>query len=66
MSSLSPKVNMVKYIPLNLRLDKPTKRASKKLIKPPRPITTSKGNLSPRIAETYIPIPKNAAEASER
>jgi hypothetical protein len=65
MSSLRPKVNIVKYIPLNLRLDKPTKRASKKLIKPPSPITTGKNNTFPRIAEIYMPIPKKAADARD-
>jgi len=58
MSSLSPKVNIVKYIPFSLRLERPTKRASKKLIRPPRPITTARATDLPELPRLYAEAKK--------
>ena len=65
MSSLIPKVNMIKYMPLSLRVSKPIKIARMKLTRPPIAIKTGRGNASPSTAEVYTPTPKKAAEASE-
>ena len=65
MSSLIPKVNMIKYIPLSLRVMRPIKKASIKLTRPPPAITKGRGNASPEMAEKYTPTPKNAAEARD-
>jgi hypothetical protein len=52
MSSLTPKVKMMKYIPLSLRVRRPIKRARIKLTVPPEAITTGRGNACPSTAET--------------
>jgi hypothetical protein len=65
MSSLIEKVNMMKYMPLSLRVSRPIKRASIKLMRLPARITTSRGNVFPMRAEVYTPTPKKAADASE-
>jgi len=58
-------VNMMKYMPLSLRVKKPMKRARQKLTRPPITITAGRGNTNPSIAEAYTPTPKKAADASE-
>jgi hypothetical protein len=65
MSSLIEKVNMMKYMPLSLRVSRPMKRASIKLTRPPMTITTGRDNACPSIAEVYTPTPKKAADASD-
>ena len=55
----------MKYMPLNLSVIRPMKRASMKLTRPPQAITAGRGNTSPSIAEEYTPTPKKAADASE-
>jgi hypothetical protein len=52
-------------MPRSLRVKVPTRRAKQKLDKPPIPKTRNMGNFLPKMAEIYIPTPKNAAEASE-
>jgi hypothetical protein len=64
-NSLNPKVNIIKYKPLSRRVKRPVRRASKELTRPPMPTTIGKGRALPSIAQTYIPVPKNEAEASE-
>jgi hypothetical protein len=64
-SSTSPKVNIVKYIPLNLSVKAPMRKARQKLAKPPMRIKMGKNNDLLNIAEAYTPTPKNAAGASE-
>jgi hypothetical protein len=65
MSSLIEKVNMMKYMPLSLRVRRPTHMARIKLNKPPEMITTDRGNAFPNRAEVYMPTPKKAADAKE-
>jgi len=65
MSSLIEKVNMMKYIPLSLRVSRPIHRASIKLNRLPAKITTGSGNAFPNRAEVYTPTPKKAADANE-
>jgi hypothetical protein len=57
-------VNIQKYIPLSLRVVKPTKRLNRELNKPAIMIITGKGNAC-SIAEVYTPTPKKAAVARE-
>jgi hypothetical protein len=64
-SSLIEKVNMMKYMPLSLKVSRPIKRASIKLKRLPATITTGRGNAFPNRAEVYMPTPKKAAEANE-
>jgi hypothetical protein len=65
MSSLIEKVNMIKYIPLSLKVRRPIQRASIKLNRLPATITTGRGNDFPSKAEVYTPTPKKAADARE-
>jgi hypothetical protein len=65
MSSLIEKVNMMKYMPLNLKVSRPIKRARMKLNRLPAMMTTGRGNTFPIKAEVYTPTPKKAAEANE-
>jgi hypothetical protein len=65
MSSLIEKVNMMKYIPLNLKVRRPINRARIKLNRLPARITIGRGNAFPNRAEVYMPTPKKAADASE-
>ena len=65
MNSLNPKVNIIKYIPLSRKVKRPVKSARKELTRPPMPTTIGKGKTLPSIAQTYIPVPKNEAEARE-
>jgi hypothetical protein len=62
---MSPKVNMAKYMPLNLRVKAPTRKARQKLARPPMTITIGRGNTLPSIAAAYMPTPKKAAGASD-
>jgi len=65
MSSLIEKVNMMKYMPLNLRVSRPIHKASMKLNRLPATITTGKGKAFPNRAEVYMPTPKKAADARD-
>ena len=65
MNSLNPKVNIIKYKPLNRRVKRPVIKASKALTRPLMQTTIGKGRILPSMAQTYIPVPKNEAEASE-
>jgi len=60
---------MVKYMPLSLRVAKPTIRAKQKPTIPPMKITAGSGNnaasRSNRRAEADMPHPKKAADASD-
>jgi hypothetical protein len=56
---------MAKYMPLSLRVIRPTKRPREKLNEPAIRITIGKGNAW-SIAEVYTPTPKNAATASDK
>ena len=50
-SSTRPKVNMVKYMPFNLSVREPTRKARVKLALPPMTMTTGRGRLELSKAE---------------